>query len=99
MSKKILHIYKTDGRFEKRLVDPDHMLDEVQRGVGGYAERIKPPPVWYSSVLDCDGKRVFLPQNASYYVNEDGLDLGLETNPFIPFFVGNVCCIPEVSNV
>ena len=98
MPKHPIYIYRTDGRVETQHISLDHMTDALKRGVGGYAAEIPPPPASCSSALDCDGERVEMPQNASYYVNEDGLNLRLESNPFLPMFVGNVFCIPEMSN-
>ena len=73
MPKHPIYIYRTDGRVETQHISLDHMTDALKRGVGGYAVEIPPPPASICSALDCDGERVEMPQNASYYVNEDGL--------------------------
>ena len=86
--KRKMRVYGSDGKITEREVDFYNFHKDLMSAVGGYAQRIKQPPSGY---LNPKGKMA--PKGARFYINENGLNLRLPTNPYLPVFVGNVVMV------
>lgn len=70
-------ILKTDGSTERIYCEPENVLKTLQGAVGGYIEIVTG----------------ICPPDYLCIVNEDGLRLQLEPNPYAPHIVGDIALI------